>query len=152
MPIHLSITIKAPPQAVFDAVTDLTSYSKWLPQSSAFKGTTKISDNPIKLGTTYIEDGPAGVRKGEVVEYDAPHQVTFHQPMSLKPYVFGLVLDVRVQMKFREDGGQTILDRDISLGVPWVLSIFKLVIENEFRRESWRTLELLKEYCENGGQ
>ena len=149
MTIHLTIPIHAPRTRVFNAITDLPSYSNWLPQSSAFKGTTEISESPARLGTTYIEQGPAGVRKGEIIEFEAPTKVTFHQPMTLKPAALGLILDVRVEMTLTEDmEGITVLQRDITLGYPWPLWPFKAVIANEFRRESWRTLELLKGYVE----
>lgn len=150
MVVHLTITIQAPRNKVFNTITDLASYSRWLPQSSAFKGTTEISDWPVKLGTTYIETGPAGVRKGEVVEFDPPAKVTFHQPMTLKPAILGLVIDVRVEMTLTEDiEGVTVLRRDIMLGYPWLLWPFKAAVANEFRRESWRTMELLKRYVES---
>jgi uncharacterized protein YndB with AHSA1/START domain len=150
IPIHLQITITSPPPLVFSTLTSLTTYSTWLPPSSSFKGTTQVSETPVKLGTTYLEPGPAGIRKGEIVEFEEPSKVTFHQPMSLKPYWAGLVIDVRVEMKLKEieGGGGTLLERDVFLIYPWVLWPFKVFIDREFRTESWRTMEALKRYLE----
>jgi uncharacterized protein YndB with AHSA1/START domain len=150
MTIHLEITIAAPRAKIFAVLTDLPAYSTWLPQSSAFKGTTEVSSTPVQLGTTYLEPGPAGLRKGEIVEFEDPKKVTFHQPMSLKPYFLGIVLDVRVEMVLEEGDteGVTVLKRDVKLGYPWVLWPFKVVVNNEFRGESWRTMELLKKHVE----
>jgi uncharacterized protein YndB with AHSA1/START domain len=136
MTIHLTITINAPATKVFTAITDLPSYSTWLPPSSAFKGTTQISDTPTKLGTTYLEPGPTGLRKGEIVEFEEPTKVTFHQPMSMKPYFLGIMLDVRVEIRIKEDGAGTVVERDV-------------LVDNEFRRDSWRTLELLQKHLES---
>jgi uncharacterized protein YndB with AHSA1/START domain len=149
MTIHLEITIAAPRAKIFAVLTDLPAYLTWLPQSSAFKGTTEVSSTPVQLGTTYLEPGPAGLRKGEIVEFEEPEKVTFHQPMSMKPYFLGIVLDVRVEMSLSEgEGGVTLLKRDVRLGYPWVLWPFKVLVDKEFRRESWRTMELLKKHVE----
>ena len=150
MTIHLTINIAAPRQKIFGVLTDLAAYSTWLPQSSAFKGTTSVFETPVRLGTTYLEPGPAGLRKGEVVEFDEPSKVTFHQPMTMKPYFLGVVLDVRVEIVLKEgEGEETVLDRYITLGYPAVLRPFKVVVDGEFRRESWRTMELLKAHVES---
>jgi len=163
MTIHLSITINAPAKEVFGILIDLPTYHNWLPESTAFKGTTQVSHNPIKLGTTYHEPGPAGTRKGEVVELEAPASgkpgiVTFRQPMSMKPYVLGLLLDVKVSMKVTEEAGaqgagsRTVLERDVDLSYPWALWAFKPLVDAEFKKESLRTLESLKAYAEGLGQ
>jgi len=86
------------------------------------------------------------------VEFDEPVKVTFHQPMSLKPYWAGLVIDVRVEMKLREEGGKTVLERDVFLIYPWVLWPFKALVDREFRGESWRTMECLKKFLEGEGE
>ena len=69
--------------------------------------------------------------------------------MSIKPYFLGIVLDVRVEMSLKEENGATVLNRDVHLRYPWVLWPFKVLVDNEFRRESWRTLELLKKHLES---
>jgi uncharacterized protein YndB with AHSA1/START domain len=155
MPIHLSIDIKSPITTVFTTLTDLPSYPTWLPHSSSFKGTTQVSETPVKLGTTYLEPGPAGLRKGEIVEFEEPVKVMFHQPMSLKPYWLGLVIDIRVEMKLHEEGEgegvKTVLERDVFLKYPVLLWPFKALLDREFRGESWRTMECLKRFLEGEG-
>ena len=161
MTIHQSITVNAPAKEVFTIIADLPTYHNWLPESTAFKGTTQVSHNPVKLGTTYHEPGPAGTRKGEVVEFEPPAagkagKITFKQPMSMKPYVLGMVLDVKVEMTVTEeieDGAvKTKLNRDVHLSYPWALWALKPLVDNEFKKESWRTLESLKAYAEGLGK
>ena len=76
--------------------------------------------------------------------------------MSMKPYVLGMVVDVKVQMKVREEAGEggvkTVLDRDVSLSYPWALWAFKPLVDGSFRKESLRTLEALKAYAEGLGK
>ena len=70
--------------------------------------------------------------------------------MTLKPLALGMVLDVRVEMALREEReGVTVLERNVTLGYPWALWPVKVIVANEFRRESWRTMELLKKHVES---
>jgi uncharacterized protein YndB with AHSA1/START domain len=161
MTIHSSITINAPAEDVFAIISDLSTYNNWLPESKEFKGTVCVSHNPVKLGTTYHEPGPAGTHKGEVVEFEPPGpgkagKITFKQPRSMKPYILGCTLGVRVEMKVTEekDGGtvKTKVERDTHLTYPWALWATKPVVDAEFKKESRETLEALKAYVEGLGQ
>ena len=77
--------------------------------------------------------------------------MTFHQPMSLRPFWMGMVIDIRVEMRLREEeGGKTVVERDVFLGLPVLLWAFKGMVEREFRRESWRTMEALKKFLVGG--
>ena len=53
--IAVTTTVAAEADTIFALLIDLPGYSTWLPQSTAYKGTTEISDNPIKVGSQYIE-------------------------------------------------------------------------------------------------
>ena len=62
--LHFECDIKANAERVFGLLADLRDYDRWLPSSSAFKGTHRISEGPIGVGTTYVEPGPFGARHG----------------------------------------------------------------------------------------
>jgi uncharacterized protein YndB with AHSA1/START domain len=116
--VHIVVDIVAPTQKIFVIITDLPSYSKWLPESTAFKGTTEVSETPIKLGTTYTETSPSGIRTGKVIEFEPPSKVVFHKPMKLSPAWVGLVLDLKVEMLFKEGGkGVATVERNVFVGV-----------------------------------
>ena len=135
-----------PAERIFDLITDFDSYSQWLTRSSAYHGTREISSNPVRLGTTYREPGPAGVRHGEVTEFERPTRVAFHQPMAMK---FGLgVIDVSVRYTLTPIGGMTHVSRVCSITVPWQLKLFQSVVVEQFRNESARTLAALKAYAD----
>jgi hypothetical protein len=74
---------------VFSLLVDLRDYRRWLPRSSAYRGTVKISDGPIRVGTTYIEPGPLGIRIGRVTKLIRPTALNFEQPMTMRPSIFG---------------------------------------------------------------
>ena len=49
--------IEGAPQTIFDLIADMPNYSRWLPGSDAFGGTTEVSPYPVRLGTTYLDAG-----------------------------------------------------------------------------------------------
>jgi uncharacterized protein YndB with AHSA1/START domain len=148
--IRATTDINAPAQKVFDAVADLHSYSKWLPDSGIFKGTTEISETPVKLGTTYVETSPGGVRSGKVIEFERPSKVAFHQPMKLDPASGGHVIDIKVEVTLKENGeGVTTVERDVYLGLPEPLQPLKEAWDKGASGEGVRVLDLLKKYVES---
>jgi uncharacterized protein YndB with AHSA1/START domain len=148
--ISVAKDINAPAQKVFDVITDLQSYSEWLPDSTSFKGTTEVSDIPVKLGTTYVESNPAGVRSGEVLEFERPSKVVFHQPMKLNPASKGLVIDIKVEVVLKERGeGVTTVERNVYLGYPESLRELKAPFDKGAGEESARVMDLLKKRVES---
>ena len=144
-----SVVIQAPVDRVFAVVVDLAHYSRWLPQSTAFKGITHISDAPIRQGTTYAEESPAGVRHGEITELQEPTRVTFHQPMALNPQLLGLVIDITVTITLTSEDSGTHLDRIVSLKFPWLLTPLQPILVPQFESEIARTLQKLRTYIES---
>ena len=137
--------VDCPAEGIFDLITDFDGQHRWLSTSSAFQGTTEVSSNPVRLGTTYREPGPFGVRNGEVTEFERPTRVTFHQPMTMK---YGLgVIDITVRYNLTPRSGQTHIRRVVSVKLPWQLKLFPAVVLSQFKTESARTLAALKAYA-----
>ena len=167
MPITSEITIHAPIQAVFKTLTDLPSYSTWLPNSTAYKGTTSISSTPLALGTTYIETNPSGTKTGTVTEYEEPTRVAFSQPLKLKPDGVGWTVGIVVRVGLREvdgrdvnssgrgngdgdkEGKRTVVVRETEVEYPALLRLFRAVLDKGFVDEGRRTLEMLKKHLES---
>jgi uncharacterized protein YndB with AHSA1/START domain len=149
--VNLSIPIQSPPDRIFAMITDLPNYNNWLPHSDVFKGTTQVSETPVRTGTRYEEHSPSGTRFGEVQLLDTQNRhVVFHQPMKLKPFVLGLGLDVTVDMTVKNDeNGGCVLDREVRLGIPTVMGLLSGVVLKQFKDESWRTMEQLKAFAES---
>jgi uncharacterized protein YndB with AHSA1/START domain len=145
--MRFTILIEAPIAEAFAVVSDLADYGSWLPGSSAFGATTEISPLPIQVGTTYVDAGPAGVRRGEVVAYEPPHRTCFHQPMDLARPLRGTI-DIHLCTLFEEQGAATRVTRELALGIPGALKLAALPIRYSFRRENNRVLLCLKAHLE----
>jgi uncharacterized protein YndB with AHSA1/START domain len=138
--------IRCPADKIFDLIIDFGGQDRWLPQSSAFRGTTDISSDPVRLGTTYREPGPFGVRNGTVTEFERPTKVTFHQPMTLR--LHSGTVDVTLRYTLTPGAGSTHVSRVVTLGIPWSLRLVQPILVREFRSESGRTLLALKAYAD----
>jgi hypothetical protein len=164
--IKFSTPIAAPSTEVFNALISLHGYSEWLPPSDVFHGTTSISEDPVRAGTTYIEHDLSGTRYGRVLELvDFPHEkengrdgkksegmkeakVVFHQPMRIKPESFGVVVDVLVTMTVQRVGQGSVVEREIKLGIPMILWLVRGWLPGVFEKESRRSMQYLKTYLE----
>ncbi|HEU5471274.1 MAG TPA: SRPBCC family protein [Actinophytocola sp.] len=145
--IRLESDIRGTAEAVFTALVDLRGYSRWLAPSTAFPGTTEISPGPVGVGTTYVESSSQGVRRGTVTEYQPPDAVAFHQPMTMKPGLLG-VIDIRVRYTLTQAADSVQLSRVVTLTLPTLLKLARPVVLREFRKESERTMRALKAFVE----
>jgi uncharacterized protein YndB with AHSA1/START domain len=145
--LHFECDIKASAERVFGLLADLRDYDRWLPASSAFKGTHRISDGAIGVGTTYVEPGPFGVRQGQVTEFSPPTRLSFEQPMTLKLKAFG-VIGIQLFHTLTQGAGSVHVHRQLRLEprglVRWTMS----VIVPAFRAENERMMKALKAYAE----
>jgi uncharacterized protein YndB with AHSA1/START domain len=132
---------------VFAAIVDLRGYDRWLTRSSAYKGTTEVSAEPIGVGTTYEESSPTGVRRGTVTEFEPPTRVTFHQPMTMRPRFFGVV-DIHVTYQLTPGTDSTHIERIVRLSLSRPLHVIRPLVLPQFRAESERTMSALKAFVE----
>jgi uncharacterized protein YndB with AHSA1/START domain len=148
MPIELpcEADIQCPAETIFDLIVDLRDQERWLGKSSAFRGTHEISPGPVGLGTTYREPGPFGVRHGEVVEFERPTRVGFHQPMTGR-YHTGTI-DILMRYTLTPGTQATHVHRVVTLGIPPVLKVLEPILVRATAHESRRTLLALKAYAD----
>jgi uncharacterized protein YndB with AHSA1/START domain len=138
--------IHCPAERVFDTVLDFEGQEHWLGTSSAFRGTTAVSSNPVTVGTTYREPGPLGVRNGTVTGLERPTLITFHQPMTLK---LGLgTIDVVLRLTLTPEGDSTHVRRLVTFTIPGPLRLVQPLIVLAFRRENARALYALKAHAD----
>jgi uncharacterized protein YndB with AHSA1/START domain len=146
--LSLENEIHSSAETVFDAIVDLRGYGRWLSSSSAYAGTTEISTDPIAAGTTYVEQGPNGVRHGSVTELRAPERVAFHQPMTMKPRLLG-VIDILVTFTLTPTPAGVHVGRVVDLTIGWPLKLAQPLVLRQFRQESERTMRALKDFAES---
>jgi uncharacterized protein YndB with AHSA1/START domain len=142
--------IEGPPETIFDLVADMPNYGRWLPGSQAFGGTTEVSPYPVRLGTTYLDAGPAGQRPGSVTEYDRPKHIAFHQTMLLKQGPLTADIDVHIRYTFEpvERATSVIRALDLTIQIRGLLKVAEPLVASAFRKENARTLAELKRYVE----
>jgi uncharacterized protein YndB with AHSA1/START domain len=147
MQLNFETEIRASAESVFALLVDLRNYDRWLPRSSAFHGTTEISDGPIGVGTTYIEPGPTGVRRGRITEYDPPTRLGFEQPMTMKPRVAGII-DIRLAHSLTPSADSVHLQRTIFLAFSGPVRFVQPLVKRSFVTENNRMMKALTAYAE----
>ena len=98
--------IQCSAETIFDVIIDFRGQDRWLTESSAYRGTTEVSSDPVMLGTTYREPGSAGDRSGTVTEFERPTKLTCRQPVTMKLHL-GTVDVTRLGGERRGGAGST---------------------------------------------
>jgi uncharacterized protein YndB with AHSA1/START domain len=145
--LRWDIDIRAGAGKVFSILAELRDYGRWLPSSSAFRGTHFISEGPIGVGTTYVEPGPLGVRHGKVTEFVPPTRLCFEQPMTLRPRAMG-VLGIRLSHTLTPSGDTVRLCRELELEPDGPVKFLMALVVPAFRAENARMMKKLKAYAE----
>jgi len=142
--------IEGSPETIFDLIADMPNYVRWLPGSEAFGGTTEVSPYPVRLGTTYLDAGPAGQRPGSVTGYDPPKYIAFHHTMLLKQGPLTANVDVHIRYMFEpvEHATYVIRDLDLAIQIPGPLKLAEPLVRWAFGRENMWILAELKRYVE----
>ncbi len=147
--LRFTVLIKGSPETIFDLVADMPNYGRWLPDSSAFRGTVSVTPYPVRLGTTYLDAGPIQ-KPGSVTEYDRPRHLSFHHTVQLRQSFLNTDVDAQIRYTFdRKDGG-TFVDRRLVLtfNLHGIARLALPLILYGFRKENYRTLAALKRYLE----
>jgi hypothetical protein len=136
-------------EAIFDIVADMPKYGRWLPDSSAFGGTTNVTPYPVKLGTTYLDAGPIE-KPGVVTEFDPPHHISFRHTVRVRQHFLNTDIDAHIRYTFEPKDGRTVVDRMLRLrfNLRGIQRLVLPIILYGFRKENDRTLAALKRYVE----
>jgi uncharacterized protein YndB with AHSA1/START domain len=145
--LHWETEICASAERVFALLAELRDYDRWLPNSSAFRGTNSISEGPIGVGTTYIEPGPFGVRHGRVTVFVPPTRLAFEQPMTLRPGAMGMI-GIRLSMNLMPGAGSVRVRRELELDPQGPVRVVMPLVLPSFRAENARMMRELKDYAE----
>jgi uncharacterized protein YndB with AHSA1/START domain len=140
--------IEGSPEGIFDLIADMPNYGRWLPGSQAFGGTTAVTPYPVRLGTTYLDAGPAGERPGSVTAFDRPNFIAFRHTMLLKQGPLTANIDVNIRCTLEALQRTTFVSRDLDLAIqiPGLLKVAEPLVVYIFREENRRILAELKHY------
>ncbi len=149
---RFTVRIEGSRETIFDLIADMPNYGRWLPGSEAFGGTTEVTPYPVRLGTTYLDAGPAGQRPGRVTEYDPPRHIGFHHTMLLKRGSLTADIEVRIRYTLESMGRETFVIRelDLTIQMPGLIKLAMPLVLYAFRKENVRMLSELKRYVETG--
>jgi hypothetical protein len=147
---HFTARIEGFPETIFELIADMPNYGRWLPGSDAFGGSTAVSPYPVRLGTTYLDAGPAGQRPGSITGYDPPKYIAFHHTMLLKRGPLTANIDVHIRYTFEPIERATCVIRalDLTIQIPGLLKVAEPLVVSAFRKENVQILAELKRYVE----
>jgi uncharacterized protein YndB with AHSA1/START domain len=138
--------IARPPEQTFERATDLAHYADWMPRTGIFKSCSHISDDPVRLGTTYIDRGRMGAFQGEVVEFERPSRVVYREML----HWFGaLVVVVRLSYEFSPVARGTALHHVAESELHGVFRLMLPMVALIGRGERRRTTRALKDSLES---
>ncbi len=146
--MQFTTDVNRPVADVFDLLADLPNYSRWLPPSDLFAELPKISDNPIKLGTTYIDQGQSTPLYGKITEFNPPTRLTFYQVSKFPVPGFLANLTIQIRYSLEAENGGTKLTRDIQVNIGGLLKLLQSRLLSTIRHENERILAMMKAYLE----
>jgi uncharacterized protein YndB with AHSA1/START domain len=148
---HLQFTtfINRPPDVIFNLIADLAHYGQWLSPSALYNELQQISDTPIKLGTTYIDQGKSSTLQGVITEFQPPTNLTFTQGTRLKLPVVSAGLDIAICYKLEAQNGGTKVIRDVDVRFVGVLRLMQPILLRQISAENVRILAVMKDYLES---
>jgi uncharacterized protein YndB with AHSA1/START domain len=146
--LHFTVQIEGSSETIFALIADITHYDRWLPSSRSFGAVTQVSNMPVGLGTTYVDNGPSGAMHGSIIDYQPPKRIAFRQSMPVKLLLLAGNLDMTQRYMLEPVGEATRVNREVSFHLPGVLKVAQPVVASTVRRESERLLQVLKRYVE----
>lgn len=108
----------------------------------------QVSQTPVGLGTTYIDNEPSGVMQGTITDYHPPSSIAFQQSMPVKLLVFAGTLELHIRYTLEPLGQATRVNRDVTFQLPGVLKAAQPIIVSSVRWESERLLQDMKRTVE----
>jgi len=143
--------VAAPPELLFDLLSDLPNYGRWLPPSGQFAATTEVEPYPVRLGSRYHDgkpDEPGNDWWGCVTGFQRPGAIDFQQTIEVRQ--LRAVIDVHIHYSIEQDGAGTQVARWLVLDVsmPLVFRPLRPLITAGFDKENRRTMTAVKQYAE----
>lgn len=143
--------VAAPPATLFDLISDMPNYGRWLPSSDAFGRTNDVVPYPVQLGSRYHDGKPDQPGKGwwgSVTGFVPPSSVDFRHTIMISQ--LKATVDVRVHYSFESVDGMTTANRWLVLDVamPTILRPLRRLIIASFDKENVRTMAAAKKFAE----
>jgi uncharacterized protein YndB with AHSA1/START domain len=146
-----SAKVAAPPALLFELLSDMPNYRRWLPPSEAFGETTDVVPYPVQLGSRYHDGKPTEPGKdwwGTVTGFQPPGSIDFHHVIHVSQ--LRATVDVHIHYSFERDGQGTLVKRWLVLDIamPGILRPLRPLMTGSFEKENIRTMDAVKKYAE----
>jgi hypothetical protein len=143
--------VATPPGVLFDLLSDMPNYDRWLPPSDQFASTTDVEPYPVRFGSRYHDGKPAELGKnwrGSVVGFQRPGSLDFHHTIRVRQ--LRATVDVHIHYSFEQEGAGTLVTRWLVLDfrMPAAFRLLRAVVTAKFDKENLRTMAAVKEYAE----
>jgi Polyketide cyclase / dehydrase and lipid transport len=143
--------VAAPAGTLFDLLSDLPNYGRWLPGSGQFAGTTDVEPYPVRLGSRYHDGKPDEPGKdwwGTVTGFQPPGSLDFRHTIAVPQ--LRATIDVHIHYSFEPEDGGTRVSRWLVLDIkmPAVVRPLRGLVVKAFDRENVRTIAAVKKYAE----
>jgi hypothetical protein len=148
---YYSSHVAAPPDVLFELLSDMPNYGRWLPKSENFHSTTDVEPYPVQRGSRYHDGRPGESGKdwwGTVTGFQPPGSVDFRHIITVSQ--LRATVDVHIHYSFESEDRGTIVNRWLVLDVkmPIVLRPVRRFIVSSFDKENLRTMAAVKKYAE----
>jgi hypothetical protein len=147
-----SAQVKAPSDLLFDLLSDMPNYTRWLPGSEEFGRTTDVEPYPVRLGSRYHDGKPDVPGKdwwGTVTGFQPPGSLDFHHTIKVRQ--LRATVDVHIHYSFEPGEGQTTSVRRwllLDVNMPLFFRPLRRAITTSFDKENVRTMDAVKRYAE----
>jgi Polyketide cyclase / dehydrase and lipid transport len=146
-----SAKVAAPPEVLFELLSDMPNYQRWLPKSKQFSHITDVDPYPVQLGSKYHDGRPDEPGKnwwGTVTGLQRPGSIDFHHTIRITQ--LRATIDVHIHYSFEWEDGGTRVNRWLVLDVnmPSIVRPLRSVITSKFDKENVRTMAAVKQYAE----
>jgi Polyketide cyclase / dehydrase and lipid transport len=145
--------VAAPPAVLFDLLSDMPNYQRWLPGSSQFSETTEVEPYPVQLGSRYHDGKPGQSGKswrGTVTGFQPPGSLDFHHTIQVSQLMATVETHIHYSFEQEPEPGGTEITRWLVLDItmPILFGPLRALIIKSFDDENVRTMAAAKQYAE----
>jgi hypothetical protein len=140
-----------PPAVLFELLSDMPNYGRWLPSSGQFDETTDVEPYPVQLGSRYHDGKPGEPGKdwwGTVTGFQPPGSLDFHHTIRVSQ--LRATVDVHIHYSFEraDNGTEMIRWLVLDFTMPVAFRPLRRLIIKAFDEENVRTMAAVKQYTE----
>ena len=141
-----STTIDRPIVDVFERLSDLDGYQRWMHHTGLFRRATQTSAGSVGRGTSYVDATWMGTFRGEVTHYEPLTRIEFREGLRR----FGAELMVaRPAYSLEDDDGRTVVHHVAEGELFGVMRLMRPAAALMARWERARTVGSLKRSLES---